>query len=127
MHGGDPGAELVLDVSAENTPAGSIALFSYGFWPSFYEDIVADRLEIEDDQTVVLQEYQSIEDLVAAHLVETDVAVFIGFSVEKMRYIDGHALAVNARGERRTIDLQNIYGLAEEIATEGTPVSHASC
>ena len=118
-------ADIVLDDGPDNTPKESIALFVEGVWPSFDEDFVADRLELEEGQTPP-QKYAAIEDLIAAHLINTDVAVITGVNSEKMRWIDGYSVAVNARGEKRSLRLDDIYDIANQIATEGTPVTLAN-
>lgn len=87
---------------------------------------LADLAQDLDDDITIPTEHEAIEDLIAAHLVETDVAVIIGIGHEKMRYLDGYAVAINARGEQRAVRLDDIYGLAEEISTDGTPVTAAS-
>lgn len=118
-------SDIVLDEGSNNTPAGAIALFAEGFWPGFDEDSIAARLDIEDEETPVPNDFESIEALIAAHLVATDVAIVMGISQEKMRYVSGYAVAINAQGEERAINLDSIYALAEEIATDGTPVTRA--
>lgn len=123
---GDRGAEFILDDNPDNQPAGSIALFSYGFWPSFDEDAVADRLDLDAEEDEIPQEHESIEDLIAAHLIDTDVAILQGISFEKMRYINGYAVAVNARGEKKSLHLHDIYTLAEQLATTGTEITDAT-
>lgn len=120
------GAEFVLDEDASNSPAGSIALFSFGAWPSLDEDSVANRLDIEDEETPVPDQHESLHELIAAHLIEGEVAVFMEVGFEKMRYLGAVAVAVNSAGETRRVDLEDIYDLAKEITTEAAVVTHAS-
>lgn len=114
-------ADVILDESSDNLPQGAIALFAEDGWPSF-DPQIADELQLEEFET----EYEGIEDLIAAHLVPTDVAIVMGAGAEKQRYIDGYAIAVNATGQTREITLSSIYSLAEEIKPEdGAPITLA--
>jgi len=115
--GARAGAEFVLDDGPGNTPSGSIALFSYSTWPSFDEDSVAQRLGIFDEETDVPQKHASLQALISSHLVEGEVAIFFEIGFEKMRYLGGVSVAINAAGETRRIDLADIYELAKELTT----------
>jgi hypothetical protein len=115
------GADFIFD---EDQEAGGIALFSFGSWPSLDEDSVAMRLGAEDDEEVP-QTHEDLAALVASHLADGQVAVFTEVGFEKMRYLGGTAVAVNASGERRCIELDDIYGLAESIAGPDTTVTRA--
>lgn len=64
--------------------------------------------------------YESLSDLVAANLVDGDVAVFVEVGAEKMRFLGGHTVAVNARNERVVIDLEDIYQHAAHLGTTVT-------
>jgi hypothetical protein len=112
------GAEFILDTEKE----GSVALFSYGNWPSLEEDPVADRLGVDADQEVP-QDHIDLADLVAAHMTEGQIAIFMDVGFEKMRYLGATAVAVNTAGDRRVVDLQDIYGLAQELTDPGTVVT----
>lgn len=105
---------VILDEDDNNKPQGAIALFAEDGWPSFDPDQIADKLELEEFET----DYEGIEDLIAAHLVPTDVAVVMGAGAEKQRYVNGYAIAVNSTGQRRQIVLSDIYDLAKEIAPQ---------
>ena len=50
----------------------------------------------------------------AAHLYEDSVAVILETGAEKLRYLHGHATAINAQGERIEISLDDIYVLAAQ-------------
>ena len=43
---------------------------------------------------------------------------------EKLRYISGYAEAINAKGERRTVSLSDIYGLARELGSNITEATY---
>jgi hypothetical protein len=45
----------------------------------------------------------------AGHLVEGEVAVLQEVGVEKLRYLVGYAVAVNHRGERLAISIDDVY------------------
>ncbi|MCY1718571.1 hypothetical protein OVA26_16665 [Microbacterium sp. SL62] len=108
------GAEFVLVDESEQYLAGSVSLYSFGAWPSFDEDGIAMRLDL-DDETPVPDKFESLHALVASHLVDGEVAIFIEVGAEKMRYLGGVALAVNAAGETRRVDLDDIHGLAQQL------------
>jgi hypothetical protein len=75
-----------------------------GGWPNSRYD------EETDDYTDV-----SIHEIVAKHLAAGHVAVFLQAGHEKLRYIDGTAVAVNGAGETRHIGLEGIYPLAKQL------------
>lgn len=116
--GWDDHSDLVLDRDITNRPEGAIALFYDGDWPMLDEDSVAMRLDLEDaedsDQPVKT-DYDELYELIAAHLVESDVAVLIGVGSEKMAYFGGAALAVNSRGDMEMVMLDDIYAKAEKL------------
>ena len=64
------------------------------------------------------EEYDELDfyGILASHLTEGQVAVIVEIGHEKMRYLVGHAVAVNAAGEIREITLDAIYTLAQELA-----------
>lgn len=118
------GAEFVLSEGSASK-AGTIALFSYGTWPQLDDESVAARLEIEDEETPVPNKHESLIHLVASHLVEGDVAIFISIGAEKMRYLGGYATAINSAGDTRSVDLDDIYTLAGQLTTSGQPITLA--
>ena len=114
------GADFVFD----DETAGKVAFFCDGTWPSLEEDAVADRLEADVDEQVP-QDHVDLAALVAAHMEDGQVAIFMDIGSEKMRYLGATAVAVNAAGDRRVVDLQDIYGLAQELAAPGTLIGVA--
>ena len=48
----------------------------------------------------------------AAHLHQDSVAVILETGAEKLRYLQGHAIAINASGETVEVSLDAIYALA---------------
>lgn len=122
-------ADMVLVRRNNPSKENQITLLSYDGWPGLDEDTVASRLGLDDgehDDAPVPSEFDSLHKLIAAHLVEGEVAVFVEVGQEKMRYLGGTTVAVNASGETRRVDLDDIYDLAKELAPEGTNIEHAS-
>lgn len=123
---------VVEDVEVHETsgaPDGTVYLIARtdkGDWPSFEPDWVADRLgwyDLDEDELDArvkalphAERVARIEDLVAAHLVDGEVAVLMSVGHEKMRYVDGWAVAINAAGESRQVALSDIHELAKELA-----------
>jgi hypothetical protein len=50
----------------------------------------------------------------STHLAEGSVAVIVEAGAEKLRYVHGHAVAVNSKGEQLCIGLGDIYEMAEK-------------
>jgi hypothetical protein len=74
-----------------------------------------------DNINITTEDYEI--DIVAEltnHLADGEVAVLISVGNEKLRYIDGRAIAVNNKGEERRIDLGDIYELAAELGSHVT-------
>jgi len=119
------GADFILDEKDDAFPVGSIALFSYGVWPSLEAVHVADRLRLDEDDAAVPSTYKSLDELIASHLLEGQVAIFMEIGLEKMRYLGGSATAINSAGESRTIDLEDIYKIAQSLTDSNTVVTRA--
>lgn len=116
------GASFILDESPTNKPVGAIALFSDGVWPSLDEDAVADRLGLDDEsENAIPQNHASLAELVADHLVDDQVAIFMEVGSQKMSFLGGFALAINSAKESKSIDLEQIYSLAAQLTP--TPLS----
>jgi hypothetical protein len=90
---------------AEENPAW-FAIYSddgdSGSWP--YWTTNEDGEDIEIDLPAELSE----------HLQEGEIAVLIEVGAEKLRYLCGHAVAVNWAGETEFLSLDRIYDLAFE-------------
>jgi len=64
--------------------------------------------------------------IVAEHLADGEVAIFMESGAEKLRYIIGYAEAINNKGERRTISIGDIYNIARtELTDRGHDVTVA--
>lgn len=81
------------------------------FWPSTLVTDDLDEIEIE------------WEDIFKEHLADNWVAIFMGAGAEKLRYVNGWAVAYNNNGESKAITLEDIYDLAKGL---GSQVTHAS-
>jgi hypothetical protein len=108
----DKWAKSIGDLRVGADDKGRVALFSedeYGGWPR----------SIYDEET---DEYEDIDiyGQVAGHLAKGAVAVFQEVGAEKLRYLTGFAVAVNAEGETVEISLDDIYRLAEPLGDEVT-------
>lgn len=80
-----------------------------GAWPTHLYNEDADDYEDVD-----------FPGLVAEHLADDEVAIFMEAGAEKLRYVVGQAIAINNKGEIRTIDLTRIYDLARELGSNVT-------
>lgn len=78
-------------------------------WPSF----------TYDEQAEEYREFD-IADLVAEHLADGEVAVLLEAGAEKLRYLVGHAVAINSAGQTVTVNLQDIYEKAEQLGANIT-------
>ncbi len=79
---------------------------------------------IYDEETDTDEEID-LPAIVAEHLVDDSVAIFMESGAEKMRYIVGQAEAINNKGERVSIGLDNIYVLAEKLTSKPGEISRA--
>lgn len=84
-----------------------------GGWPSFvWDDELGDEVEVD------------VPALLARHLVEGQVAIIEEVGFEKLRYLCGFAVAVNNRGETRTVHLGDIRGQATALGEHVTDTSY---
>ena len=58
--------------------------------------------------------------LLAPHLEENSIAVLQEIGAEKMRYLTGTAVALNAKGVTREVSICDIYKLAADLGGEVT-------
>ena len=84
-------------------------------WPVWIQGVESDT-EIEID----------LPNMVAEHLQDGEVAIFMEVGNEKLRYLNGYATAINNKGERRDIGLNDIYDIAKELTNKPEPISMAS-
>lgn len=84
-----------------------------GGWPTWTMDEDGNEQEID------------LPGIVAAHLAEGDVAVFMEIGWEKLRYLVGCAVAINAQGQRCHVSLDDIYRKAQRLVGRGGQVTRA--
>lgn len=82
-------------------------------WPSEYEP--EDENDPQADAFGMVQ--FDIAEIVAPFLVDGEVAIFMETGFEKAKYVTGVTVAINNKGERRRVDLYDIYDLAREIGS----------
>jgi hypothetical protein len=86
---------------------GTVGLLSEDGWPLWRTDE-----ETEEEKKM------DVGEEVAKHLQEGSVAIFLEIGAEAMRYLAGRALAINSKGETRTVDLRDIYEQAKALGDE---------
>ena len=59
-------------------------------------------------------------DELSVHLADDEVAILHEAGAEKLRYINGFAIAINNKAERRVISLDDIYVYAKELGKNVT-------
>jgi len=102
-------------ITADENPlrVGLISENDHGTWPSVIVD--------EDSE-------EEIEMEVPAHisqwLADGAVAIFMEVGAEKMRYLNGYAVAINNQGEERTVSLNDIYERAADLGADVTAASY---
>lgn len=84
-----------------------------GGWPGFvWDDDLEEEVEFD------------LHGWVAGHLVEGQVAVLEEVGFEKLRYLVGVAVAVNGKGEIRSVQLGDIAEQARELGEFVTDTSY---
>lgn len=68
-----------------------------------------------------------VPELIASHLEEGQVAVFVHAGAEKLRYLHGYSVAVHSDGRQVRVDLDDVYERASaEFGIPRERISHAS-
>lgn len=90
-----------------------VALIGDGeYWPNYIQT------EDDDEEEIVW------EDIFAEHLADGWVAIFMGAGAEKLRYINGWAVAYNNKGESKVITLDDIYDVAKGLGSNITQATY---
>lgn len=90
-------------------------------WPSMAELDEDDPRADEDGEW----EFDVFEEI-SKHLVDGEVAVFMEAGNEAMRYVNGYAVAVNSKGETRSLRLNDILDLAKELTDRPDDITECS-
>jgi len=101
-----------LNDGREQGMVGLLGDDEYGGFPSVHYD--------ENDEAVDID----VADLVSQHLVDGEVAVFMESGAEKLRYVTGHAWAINNKGETRRVSIDDIFNLARELGPHVTGATY---
>ncbi len=88
-----------------------------GCFPSYAYNADGD-VDFEDEEVDIVA-------IVAEHLVDGAVAIFMEVGAEKLRYTSGWAQAINSKGECKTISLNDIYDLAAGLTTSMKEITRA--
>ena len=64
------------------------------------------------------------EEIFAKHLLDGEVAIFMGAGAEKLRYVNGWAMAFNNKGGSKFVSLDTIYELAKELGDKITEATY---
>ena len=73
-----------------------------------------------DEDTGIEYDFDDFVKELSTHLVDGWVAEMMECGAEKMRYITGFALAVNSKGETKSINLASIHEEAKALGSEIT-------
>lgn len=103
------GLELITDEEDESL----VGFYTFDDWPTYRWDAM--RGDIVD---------MDIVDDIAECLEEGCVAIIMEAGYEKARYGYGHAIAVNSKGETRSVDLKEIYTRAQELGENITSAEY---
>lgn len=104
--------EISTQVRNDKTYYAIIGSQEYGF-PVWLRDENEDEIEIEIDW----------EDFFKRHLADDEVAIVMGAGSEKIRYVNGWAVAYNNKGDAVSVNLDDIYEKAKSL---GSNITHAS-
>lgn len=77
-----------------------------------------------NEETEDWDEFDFMEEL-APHLADKSIAVLEATGAEKLRYVCGYAVAINNKGERISININEIYKLATEEFGSDTEITEA--
>lgn len=84
-----------------------------GFYSITDDGGIPTRYIDDDEDAGIDEESISIIEEIAEHLVENEVCVIMEIGYEKLRYLDGRAIAVAWTGETTRVSLNDIYAQAQ--------------
>jgi len=132
--------QYIPDIEVVEGEGGIAILVSdgdYGGFPSFVErDMLLDEGDecqnipawITDEVEIDLPCDEVEIDLpciVANHLKDGEVAIFMECGAEKLRYVAGSAFAINNKHETKCINLSDIYDMAQALTTSAKRITVA--
>lgn len=111
-------SDYSIGVWVDDPATGLVSIYSKDLdgagWPSWiYVELPDDAPDDAEDMG-----YVDLATIIAPHLAGGSVAIFFETGAEKLRYLIGTALAVNAAGETRFISLDQMFNLAKELGPE---------
>lgn len=74
--------------------------------------------EDEDGEPVEVE----IIEVIAKHLTDDSVAILFEVGAEKLRYVNGSAIAFNSQGKFKSINLDDIYNIAQSLGSDIRPL-----
>jgi hypothetical protein len=109
---------------------------AFNAWAKEYEDNYRVEVVDKEDTFAILfdgesgiptsrevdGDYDDIDfmDELSKHLADDEVAILHEAGAEKLRYINGFAIAINNKAERRVVSLDDIYTFAKELGKNVT-------
>ena len=103
-----------LDKIVHETQGTIGILFDDGVPNVRWETELIEGEEIESEVEIDFMEELGL------YLADEEVAVLQECGSENLRYVNGYAIAVNNKGERREISINKIYDLAKELGSKIT-------
>lgn len=103
-----------LDKIVHETQGTVGILFDDGVPNVRWETELIEGEEIESEVEIDFMEELGL------YLADEEVAVLQECGSENLRYVNGYAIAVNNKGERREISINKIYDLAKELGSKIT-------
>ncbi|ABS06128.1 hypothetical protein [Kineococcus radiotolerans] len=102
-------------ITTDDNPlrAGLVSNSPDGSWPS--------SIAVEGSDEVIDLEVPAH---VSQWLAEGSVAIFMEVSAENLRYFIGYTVAINSRGEERTVSLSDIYEQAGALGADVTQAAY---
>ena len=82
------------------------------------------RCEDHDDGTTTEYDFDNFLEDLAPLIADDWVAIMFEVGAEKLRYITGFAVAINSKGEKRIIDICDMYDKSVELGKYTTAVEH---
>lgn len=105
------------NLHVDRDPEGRVVILeTYGEgWPTWRDLEEPYEYETQDGRKMWMDDEEvDFADELSMHLAEGEVAVLEEAGAEKLRYVAGHAVAVNHNGDQLHVDLADIYEKIKE-------------